>query len=283
MSMKTQRPQDLVFSLFGEYLLDRPGPVWVGSLIEMLAPFELSSGAARTVLSRMSRKGWLRAERIGRHGFYELSLRGRRLLEEGSRRIHDPPRDEAWDGTWVLVTYTVPEELRSARDGLRDRLLWLGCGSLGNGLWISPHDIVEPVRAAADELGIGDRVEAFRAEHAGFSDTARLVAQCWDLSAIQRRYERFIRTTNPLYLDALAAARRGDLGPETAFVRRFRLIHEYREFPLVDPYLPRALLPKEWPGECAAWLFEHYRELLSEPADHHVDQVLVTAQDAVPA
>jgi phenylacetic acid degradation operon negative regulatory protein len=283
MLMKTQRPQDLVFSLFGEYLLDRSGPVWVGSLIEMLAPFGVTAGATRNVLSRMSRKGWLRAQRIGRHGYYELSPRGRRLLEEGARRIYDPPRDVPWDGTWVLVTYTIPEELRSSRDRLRDRLLWLGCGSLGNGLWISPHDIVDPVWEAAEDLGIGDRVEVFRAAHAGFSDTARLVAQCWDLAAVQRRYERFIGTTNPLYLQASAAARRGELAPEDAFVRRFRLIHEYRDFPLVDPYLPRALLPEDWPGECAAWLFDHYRELLSEPADRHVDHVLVSAEEAVPA
>ena len=37
-----QRPQDLVFTLFGEYLLHRPEPVWVGSLISLLETFGLS-------------------------------------------------------------------------------------------------------------------------------------------------------------------------------------------------------------------------------------------------
>jgi len=56
-----QRPQDLVFTLFGDDLLHQQGPVWVGSLIALLEPLSLSEAAVRTVLSRMSGKGWLEA------------------------------------------------------------------------------------------------------------------------------------------------------------------------------------------------------------------------------
>jgi hypothetical protein len=52
-----------------------------------------------------------------------------------------------------------------------------------------------------------------------------------------------------------------------AYVRRFELVHEYREFPLLDPFLPRPLQPADWAGECALALFQAYHALLSGPAD----------------
>lgn len=275
----TRRPQDLVFSLFGEYLLGRHAPVWVGSLIELLEPFEMSPNAVRTVVSRMARKGWLTAERRGRRSFYDLTPRGRKLLEEGAERIYHPPRDEPWDGSWHLVAYSIPEDERHLRDRLRVRLAWLGCGSLGNGLWISPHPIAEAVGEIAGDLGLTDHLEVFRAEHLGFSDVDRMVAQAWDLPAINRRYEAFIRRFNRPFVQARKALANGGLDPRDAYARRFELIHAYRDFPLVDPYLPRALLPADWGGDCVAWLFEKYHLLLTEPADRYVDRVLATGGD----
>src|SRR5665811_55111 len=143
--MKTKRPQDLVFTLFGEYLFDRKKPPWVGSLISLLRPFGLSEGAVRTALSRMARKGWLKSKRSGRHSYYALTPRGYRLLAEGHDRIFRPPPTGSWDGQWYLVTYSIPEDVRHLRDQLRVRLAWLGFGSMGNGVWISPHDVHDRV------------------------------------------------------------------------------------------------------------------------------------------
>ena len=54
------------------------------------------------------------------------------------------------------------------------------------------------------------------------------------------------------------------------------LIHEYRAFPLIDPYLPRSLLPEKWHGEDAAELFNMLHDILKGPADSYVDQILNT-------
>ena len=93
----------------------------------------------------MARKGWLHSRRMGRHSFYDLTGRGRHLLEEGRARILHPSWDGPWDETWFLLAYSIPEDVRHLRDRLRDRLAWLGFGSLGNGLWISPHDVSKEV------------------------------------------------------------------------------------------------------------------------------------------
>lgn len=294
----TQRPQDLVFTLFGEYLLSRPGPVWVGSLIALLQPFGLSEGAVRTVLSRMSRKGWLEAERVGRHAFYDLTPRGRRLLEEGRARILHPTWDESWDGRWLVLAYSIPEDIRHVRDRLRDRLAWLGFGSLGNGLWISPHDVRDEVLELADEMEIRPHVECFRAERIDVGPLADLVRKCWDLPALNARYARFIREWTPLAerfpdghsaeepvdgvraeepVDGRAA---GDVADEECYSLRFELIHEFRRFPLEDPYLPRTLLPGDWEGERATELFHAVHDRLVGPADAYVDHVLEMAPAA---
>jgi phenylacetic acid degradation operon negative regulatory protein len=274
--MTPLRPQDLVFTLFGEYLLHRAGPVPVGSLISLLDPFGLTEGAIRTALSRMVRRGWLVSVRRGKRGQYALSARGRRLLESGEARIFHPRWDEPWGGQWYVLAYSIPESRRSLRDRLRVRLAWLGFGSLGNGLWISPHDVDAEVRELARSFRLEKRMVSFRGPAAGFTEAGRLATTCWDLPGINRGYAAFIRRWTPEYLRCRSAVGRGAVPDEESFALRFRLIHEYREFPLLDPHLPRALLPPDWGGECAAHLFRTFHDLLVAAADRHVDAVLET-------
>lgn len=276
--MPSRSPRELIFTLFGEYLLHRPDPVWVGSLIQLLAPLGVSEGAVRTALSRMTSRGWLSSRRRGRNAFYSLTARGRKLLEEGEHRIYHPTWDEPWDGTWQIVAYSIPEEERSLRDRLRLRLTWIGFGSLGNGLWVTPHDASDRVREVVDGLGIADGVELFEGRHLGFSDVGRLVGRCWDLQEIHERYRGFIRRHLPQYERFREERGEGRLAPEDAFVHRFDLVHEYREFPLEDPYLPRDLLPEDWAGDCAAGLFRSLHDLLEEPARAHLEGVLARAE-----
>ncbi len=284
--MASGRPQDLIFTLFGDYFLHRSGPVWVGSLIDFLGRLGLNEGAIRTTLSRMVQRGWLASERVGRFSFYHLTDRARRVLEQGEYRIHHPQWDQPWDERWFLVAYSIPEGQRTARERLRARLAWLGFGSLGNGLWISPHNVETEVAEIADELGLGGQLMGFHADGPAFSDRATLVASCWDLPEINEGYESFIGKWAPVFRRYNTSGESGastpadpstaaaTLSPEEAFELRFQLIHEYRDFPLRDPYLPRALLPQNWGGECAAHLFQHCHDLLAPAAELYVEEVV---------
>jgi phenylacetic acid degradation operon negative regulatory protein len=275
--MKTRRPQELVFTLFGEYLLGRRGPVWVGSLISLLQPFGLSEGAVRTVLSRMARKGWLVGGRRGRHAFYDLSGRGRTLLEAGQDRIFRPKRGGRWDGEWFLLAYSIPEDQRHLRDRLRVRLAWLGFGSLGNGLWLSPYDLSEEVGSLARDMDVDEHLECFRARHLGNKDPAGLVARSWDLEAVNGRYASFMERWEPELQRSSSLAAESGLEAQRSYGLRFRLIHEFREFPLEDPYLPTRLLPADWRGTEAAELVDALHDLFTDPADRYVDAVLAEA------
>lgn len=284
---RTDTTQGLILTLYGDYLLDREAPVWAGSLVSLLGPLGVSPAAARVGLWRMVRKGWLAVERRGPRTDHVLTARGRRLLEEGSRRIYRPPREDRWSGEWFLVAYSIPENRRRLRDRLRIRLQWLGCGMLGNGLWLSPRDIHAEIAELAVRTRLGRHLQIFRAEHLGPGNPADLVAQAWDLRTVNDEYAAFLARWRPFQDPCRACAavctapdkpgRRPPaecLPPESCFVRRFRIVHEFRAFPLIDPFLPAELLPRGWKGHEAAELFRQYHDVLAEPARRWVDEIV---------
>jgi phenylacetic acid degradation operon negative regulatory protein len=271
--------QDMVFTLYGDYIRYEGGEAWTGSLIELLGLFGLSAQAVRSTLSRMSNKGWLKSRKSGRHSFYSLTPKCIELLEEGAKRIFQP-RSDPWDGRWHLLTYSIPESKRSLRRRLRRRLLWLGFGALHQGTWISPRNLGVEVEQAVDALDIRPYVELFAAEHRGFASDEEIVARCWNLEQLNAYYADFIARYDPPFQEHLAQQRTGEsLDFQVCFVQRFMLVHEYRSSPYLDPNLPLELLPDYWLGGRAAQLFQQYHDLLTERAEAFVDSVLVKAPE----
>ncbi len=273
----TSNSQDMIFTLYGDYIRHRGGEAWTGSLIELLGILGLSEQAVRSALSRMSRNSWLKGRRVSRHSFYSLTAKCIELLEEGATRIFQP-RSDPWDGRWHLLTYSIPESKRSLRRRLRRRLLWLGFGALHQGTWISPRDLLAEVEKAVDALNIRPYVELFAAEHCGFASDEEIVARCWNLEQLNDYYAGFIARHDPPFQEHLARQRAGNsLQPQECFVQRFMLVHEYRSSPYLDPNLPLELLPDYWLGGRAAQLFQQYHDLLTARAEAFVDSVLAKA------
>lgn len=269
--------QELVFTVYGDYIRHRGGEAWTGSLIELLGLFGLSGQAVRSTLSRMSRKGWLKSRKVGRYSFYSLTSRCIELLEEGAQRIFQP-RSDPWNGQWYLLTYSIPESKRSLRRGLRKRLQWLGFGALHQATWISPRDLRPQVEQVVEALNIHPYVELFTAEHHGFSSDEEIVERCWNLKQLNDYYANFIARYGPSFREHQARLMTGNgLTPPECFVQRFMLVHEYRSSPYVDPNLPPELLPDDWLGHRATQLFRQYHDLLSEAAEAFVDAVLAKA------
>jgi len=267
------RTQFIVFTLFGDYILPREGKIWAGSLLYLLELLGVSERAARSTLSRMSRKGWLISRRQGRRSQYSLTARGWSLLKQGEQRIFEPPFAD-WDGLWHIVVYSLPEEKRRLRRSLRHNLTWLGFGSLAPGTWVSPHNRKPEVESICRELEATEYVELFSAMHLGHSSDRELVRRCWDLPGLEKQYRDFIRRYQP-ELHEWKSGSNGSLpDPVECFVRRFWLTHEFQSFPLKDPNLPIELLPPDFAGIQARELFREYRSLLSERANTFVDDVV---------
>lgn len=268
------RTQDLIFTLYGDYLLPRGGTAWIGSLIELLGALDVSEQAVRSATSRMARKGWLSSERDGRHSYYSLTPKAVSLLEEGTRQIFNLPQDE-WDGNWYLITYAFSEKQTRKRHKLRNRLSWIGFGQLNNGTMISPRDRCHEVDAILRDLKAHAHVYRFQAKSINNQDNDALARESWDLDELGRLYAQFITKYQPQFERDFQFYKNGN-SPSLAhyFQQRFWLMHEYRYFPFHDPYLPSELLPEGWLGKAAATLFQKYHTILQEKAFIYVNQIM---------
>ncbi len=244
----------LLFTVLGEFVLPTGGSAWTSAFIEVFAGLGVEEKAIRQALARTAADGWIRPERHGRRTRWWLTPDGNRLLTEGTERIYAfAGSQREWDGSWLLVLARVAESDRSARHLLRTRLSWAGLGSPAPGVWITTHterrDEVERVlrRAGATDGQI------FVAEHGGGGELAALVAEAWDLPAIEQRYEEFLAEfASPSAADPLT--------------RLVELVHAWRRFPSIDPGLPARLLPGRWNGARAARLFAARRARWSPDA-----------------
>jgi phenylacetic acid degradation operon negative regulatory protein len=274
-------PRSLLFTLYGDYV--RPlgqRDIRVGALVRLAAELGVGDNALRSALSRMTREGWLGARRDGGSPRYRLSPRGEELIEEGTRRIYGHHR-AAWDGRWLLVSYSLPEPRRDQRDRLRQGLSFLGLGSLGNGLFVTPHDLRAPVRDLMRRCGVEADVTLHHGTLEWPADPAQVVARAWDLEQLAARYAEFLqRTTTEL--------EHAPLDDRAAFEKRFLLTHEFRRFPFSDPDLPDALLPPNWVGGAARAAFLDYNARLRPPAERFYrsiagDETIVENSDRTPA
>jgi phenylacetic acid degradation operon negative regulatory protein len=266
------RTQDLIFTLYGDYIYVHGNRIRISSLIQLLAQFGVSAEATRTTVSRMVRRGWLASEREGKTSYYTFTPRARQLIEEGAARILSAPvHPERWNRCWHLVTFSIPEAQRGARDQFRRELSWLGYGLFTNAVWLSPRNQHAAVAKIAARLQIERQVQSFSAESEGPLSCAALVDQCWNLVDLDAEYAEFIERYGPPYQECRARATALD-GRE-CFTRRLILIHDYRRFPYRDPYLPVELAPKNWHGMEAAQLFQEYHALLAEGANRYFESV----------
>jgi phenylacetic acid degradation operon negative regulatory protein len=238
----------MLLTLLGEFVLPGDGMAWTSAVLAAFERLGVAEKAARQALMRTANAGWLRPEKIGRRTRWQLTPAARQLLTDGAERIYSFGPAQDWDGQWVLVAVRIPESDRRARHVVRTRLAWAGFGSLGPGLWISPHTErqQEAIRVLR-EAGAGDDANVFVARRTGLSDTRAMVAAAWDLPAIEAEYERFVAE--------FAGRTPGDV-----LARQLELVHAWRRFPSLDPALPRELLPARWTGTRAAELFAERHE-----------------------
>jgi len=262
-----------MLTLYGDYVRYRGTEIGIGSLIKLLSNFGLSEQAIRSAVSRMCRAGLLKVRREERKSYYSLTEEGHSLLAKGTQRIF-VRKNNQWDGGWNIVTYSVPERRREARDRLRLELSWMGYGPLSQATWISPYDLTKEVEDLAERLQIKEYIQVFQVKNQGSTDPKKIVSRCWDLGRIHERYANFIAKYRPKLEYHLKRLQAGEnVEPSECFVERFNLIHEYRKLPFLDPDLPQELLPENWLRPQAATLFDEYHDSLTEKANEYFDSV----------
>ena len=190
-------PQHLIVTLFGDYWFGRKEHLPSSALVALAGEFDITSTSARAALSRLARRGLLDSSRVGRRTYYGLTPRAAEVLNQGLHRIMTFGLDHGpWDGSWVVVIFSVPEDQRDVRHVLRTRLRWLGFAPLYDGVWVSPR--AHATEAAELLAGLevpNSTVFVSRMVH-GEAGGDPLTA--WDLDGLRASYDAFVAEFEPL-------------------------------------------------------------------------------------
>lgn len=269
-------PQELTAILIADYTF--PTRAWLpsGAIVALLGEFGVASGAARTTISRMARRGVLEGSRHGRHSSYRLTEEVSADLWNGGASIAEfTTHSDSWDGFWTLVTFSIPEKHSTRRRALRTELRWRGCAPLYDAVWVSPRPLTPRGRADVSAVARG-MITVFRAEHVELElGGDRNPVEAWDLRAVTDQYNAFIRRWSRLVPRIAAGAVTG-----AAAVRaRSEVMNAYRRFPVLDPLLPIDLLPADWPRARAREVCVAVYDGLAQPAQDHVRAVVARFAD----
>jgi phenylacetic acid degradation operon negative regulatory protein len=239
---RARRPQFLTLMLFGLAAFRRPVALATGSVIDVLGDLGVSEHAARSTLTRMADRGLLARHRRGREAYFALTGHGSSVLAEGqAAALQSPDRD--WDGTWTIVSFSLPEDQRALRHQIRSRLVWRGFGLLQGGTWIAAGPV--DIETLLEDLGAELYIRVFTAAPAAPTTDGDLIGDGFDLPEIAERYERFISRWE--------AARPGAVGPLRFLLS---LQGEWAQIARADPRLPLNRLPQGWPATRAFELYE---------------------------
>jgi phenylacetic acid degradation operon negative regulatory protein len=90
------RSKSLVMTIFGDAIAPTAARLWLGSLIELVAPLGVTDRLVRTSVFRLVQEGWLTANREGRRSRYALLPRRCRASNAPTAASTRRP---AWTGT----------------------------------------------------------------------------------------------------------------------------------------------------------------------------------------
>lgn len=244
----------LVRTVLGAYVRHLGGWFAIADFVVWMDAVGVPPESTRIAVTRLKKKGVVRpGVRDGRAG-YDITEQAEAMFARGDGRIFGFRRMSDGD-PWRLISFTMPESQRAARHQLRRRLTGIGCGTVSPGLWITPEYLAAEAVAIVEALGLSEYVTTFVTSEVAPSGTPREAAALWwDLEGIAGRHSRFLaRVDGP-------DKEPGVFDGRDAFVRFVPLLDEWRIVPYLDPGLPPAMTPTDWPGDRAVAEFALARE-----------------------
>lgn len=211
-----------------------PAELSAAALVRAGELFDVPETTLRAALSRMLSAGDL----VRDGGTYRLS---ERLLTRQRRQDEALRIDQVeWHGAWEQVVITSSGRSAADRAGLRSTLAALRLAELREGVWLRPANLARPLPVWPDDL-----ITTFSV--VPDDEPVALSHRLWDIDSwTTHGHELLEAMTDP---DTARAA----LTLNAAVVRHL----------LVDPALPRELLPADWPSEALRTAYDSYRSSLS--------------------
>jgi phenylacetic acid degradation operon negative regulatory protein len=232
--------RSLLFTILADIVYRDPRPVWTASLLYVFKQAGFTEQAARQAIARGAAAGWMTGERRGRETRWTLTESLTRVFDEGVPRVYEfASGRRRWDGRWLVLMVSIPQEQRTVRKRLYAALRWAGLGNPMPGLWLTPHtERLDEVARVIEELGLtGSTVSVVGEPGALGLSELEIVQRAWDLEAVAASYNELL-------------ARFEGMAPEPGdpvLLAHLELTGALRHFPYMDPQLPEAILP-EWIG-----------------------------------
>lgn len=252
-------------------LAHRDGTVLGSELYSVGAECGIAVETIRSCMRRLVTEGLFTRAGEGRDAIYSATEAGQsHLAVTEQRHLLAYAQDAAgrgWDRKWRIVSFAIPESMRSARDAFREHIRSLGGAHVQPGMYVSPHDWTEELLHEASRLEINDRLCTFSTDDLdlnGVTDARQLAAMLWPLDEVAERYENFIGTYSGVPQALLDMRRRGETITEHDFMPgALNIAIRFNECFELDPLLPPELLPRPWPGREA-------RDILAKCRRHGV-------------
>lgn len=265
-----REPQYLIVTLLGDYWFGRQEKIPSSALVSLLAEFDVTESSARQAMRRLTNRGFLVQDKVGRTTYYGIPermsestvARRRRVLRFGTEFTD-------WDGYWTVVSFSIPEKDRDVRRLLRNGLRDLKFGLLNDAIWVSPHHRSEQATALLDQLNVAD-ASVMRAKILDRPGREQSYVDVFDLRQLELDYHAFIDRYEPM-IDKVAA---GQIAPSDALVLRTEVMSEWLQFRQVDPSLPAPLLPADWPRTRAREVAYRIYDELGTTAEGRFRQII---------
>ena len=273
----------LILTLFGDFIAAHGGEIWLGSLIKMVAPLGINQRLVRTSVFRLTEKGLLQSQQVGRRSFYSLTDTGFRQMSSAAERIYRYD-DYRWDGNWCLVLTTLSNLAQKDRERFRNELLWLGFNRLTRGVYAHPMVKQAQVHKVAGEMNIEDAVVVMEAKATGddpFRVSGNLIRYNFNFDMMKQAYREYI----DYFGDILAAAEATrDKSPELCFLVRLLLINRFRRILLSEPEIPLELMPADCLSHRAREMTERlYKQVCGPAEDYFLELGEADSGDLPPA
>jgi len=246
------------------YVLSKKTSVSTKELIVLLKKIKKSESAVRSSLFRLRQKGLISSSKTRRATRFNLTQEGQEWIS--SFRIKYARSQKSWRGSWLLLTFNIPEKMRPQRNILRDELKGLGFARLHNNLWISPYDLRAECSKTIKEHGLEGFVWMFTTDQIG-EDDRHLASRIWGLDHISQLYRELVDTYKKKITEFCKKQYRDeDEAAMEAIMRILELKQDLAEIIEKDPMLPQELMPKNWPGFDLEKVIFEYGQILCRKA-----------------
>lgn len=244
------RVWSLIVTIFGDAVMaqgtdDRPAPIWIAHLLEVLELLGIEPGIARTNLSRLVANGTLERDKSGRNTFYRLAGASAADFAAAARLIYGK-RKLSPTGYFHIAQIDWCDERKAARKILEDR----GFRFVSTTTALLPEHQGQALRQLPGGV--------LCARAAASPLLAKLAREAWRLEELGEGYRRFVAH----FRQAPAPRHEAD-----ALIQRLVAVHLFRRLALRDPHLAGAALPDGFAGGQARIIFDDMMARLARPSE----------------